>query len=139
MESAKEILEKENISPSIHRIKILEYIMINKNHPTADIIYQALSSEIPTLSKTTVYNTLHMFVEKGILLTVTPEENEIRYDILKPVHAHFKCEKCEKYYDIEQSFEFLHEEMIDGHKISEHNIFLSGICRKCLPENEKGN
>ena len=55
----KNILSKNGIKPSLHRMKILDYLLKMKNHPTVDTIYKDISGDIPTLSKTTVYNTLN--------------------------------------------------------------------------------
>jgi len=51
-------LYKKDIKPSYQRIKIFEYLYHEMNHPTADVIFKNLVNDIPTLSKTTVYNTL---------------------------------------------------------------------------------
>ncbi len=94
-------LSENNIKPSLQRMKIFEYLHVNRNHPTVDMIYSCLSKEIPTLSKTTVYNTLNLFVENDVAITVAIEDNELRYDSTTKDHAHFKCIKCEIIYDIE--------------------------------------
>ncbi len=133
----KEIMEKFEIKPSFHRFKILEYLINNKTHPTADDIYTVLSKEIPTLSKTTVYNTLNYFVSKGIVSEVVIEENEVRYDIDISPHIHFKCKKCGEIYDIFKKCEILTYKKIDEHKIEEYHIYLKGICRKCLKRKEE--
>ena len=65
VEILKNELVKKDIRPSYHRIKVLEYLFDHEDHPTADEIYAVLHSQIPTLSKTTVYNTLNSFVEAG--------------------------------------------------------------------------
>ena len=57
-----------NIKPSMQRIAIMEYLMEHRTHPSADEIYTALSPSMPTLSKTTVYNTLKLFAEQGAAL-----------------------------------------------------------------------
>lgn len=57
-------LKEHGIKPSYQRMKVFQYLVDNHNHPTVDMIYKALCPEIPTLSKTTVYNTLNLFVEK---------------------------------------------------------------------------
>ena len=53
-----ERLLDHNIKPSVQRIAIMQYLMEYPVHPSADDIYTALSPSMPTLSKTTVYNTL---------------------------------------------------------------------------------
>ena len=73
MESYNRLLE-HNIKPSMQRIAIMNYLMEHKTHPSADEIYTELSPSMPTLSKTTVYNTLRLFSEQGAaqILSGTP-------------------------------------------------------------------
>lgn len=59
-----ERLLDHNIKPSMQRIAIMQYLMEHPIHPSADDIYTALSPSMPTLSKTTVYNTLKLFSSK---------------------------------------------------------------------------
>ena len=63
MISAKNCLESKNIKPTLIRVKILEYLKANKTHPTAESIYEKLEKEIPTISRTSVYNALNLFSE----------------------------------------------------------------------------
>ncbi|MCM8821143.1 MAG: transcriptional repressor [Candidatus Omnitrophica bacterium] len=132
-EMVKILVDKE-IPVSYHRLKILGFLMDNRIHPSVDDIYKKLLSEIPTLSKTTVYNTLKTFVDKGIISMVTTEEDEIRYDYLEEQHLHFKCKKCGTLYDIFHKCEILKQSEIDGHMIDEHHLYFRGICRKCRKE-----
>ena len=132
MTSIKELMRKKGINPSHHRIKIYEYLYGNETHPTADTIYKALSKDIPTLSKTTVYNTLSIFLEKGLVSSLTIDENEVRYDYKTYPHAHFKCIKCGRVYDIDLKINPIKKDKIEGHKIIEQHIYLKGICKKCL-------
>jgi len=128
----KELLKEHGIPPSLQRIKILEYLHNFKTHPTADMIYQALVDEMPTLSKTTVYNTLKAFAEKGVIVELSLFENEVRYEYDTTPHIHFKCIKCGKIYDIFEPFECLKNKEIEGHKVVEHHVNLRGICKSCL-------
>ena len=98
MNDIAEILKAKNVKPSYHRMKILEYLYNNKNHPTADNIFKDLVKEIPTLSKATVYNTLDQFEKSGLARVVTIEEKQTRYDSKVGVHGHFKCENCGRCY-----------------------------------------
>ncbi|OPX28886.1 MAG: hypothetical protein B1H06_02415 [Candidatus Cloacimonas sp. 4484_143] len=136
MNSIIEVLKEYDIAPSMQRIKILEYLQNYKTHPTADMIYQALADEIPTLSKTTVYNTLKTFSEKGILVALSLFESEIRYEYNTHPHIHFKCIKCNKIYDLDRSFDLYNDDIINGHKITEHHVNLKGICKVCLEKDK---
>lgn len=124
------ILEEKGISPSYQRIKILEYLILNKNHPSVEEIFRDLSHEILTLSKTTVYNTLKLFAEKGIVKVLGIEKDFARYDIDISPHSHFKCIKCGKIYDLKINSE--NDINIDEtfEKIYSEN-YIYGICKNC--------
>lgn len=124
-------LKKNGIKPSYQRIKIYEYLMGTKAHPTVDIIYKALVRDIPTLSKTTVYNTLNLFIENGITQLLTIEENETRYDADISLHGHFKCTGCGKVYDFSVDQEFLKPTELEGFKVEEQHLYFKGVCATC--------
>ena len=125
------LLLQREIKPSLQRLKILEYLMENKIHPTVDDIYSALQGEIPTLSKTTVYNTLGTFLEAGLVRAVQIEDNELRYDPIIDEHGHFKCKSCGQIYDFQVDTSKLLNEALPGFTIHEKDVFLKGICKKC--------
>lgn len=127
----KTILQKSGIKPSLHRMKILEYLIAHKTHPTVDMIYQDISGEIPTLSKTTIYNTLKTLLEYNLVQAVTIEDNEVRFDAEIKHHAHFKCTKCGRLYDIDAGREALSMKSIAGHQINEAHLYFKGTCRHC--------
>lgn len=137
MDKLREYLENEGVHPSYHRLKILEYLMKHRTHPTVERIHKELSKEIPTLSKTTIYNTLKLFTSKGIVQELTIEEKEVRYDADTKPHAHFKCMECGDVYDLAQEFPNLEREMIEGHKVTECHVYLKGVCKNCLKRTGK--
>jgi len=134
MKSVIAVLKEHNIAPSMQRVKILEYLQNYKTHPTADMIHKALVIDMPTLSKTTVYNTLKTFIDKGILVPLSLFSNEVRYEYNTSPHIHLKCIKCNKIYDLDETYDRYEDNLIDGHKIIEHHINLKGICKNCLKE-----
>jgi Fur family transcriptional regulator, peroxide stress response regulator len=131
METVKKLLKEKGVNPSIQRIKILKSLINNTCHPTAKDIYKKISKEIPTLSKTTVYNTVKLFAEKGILQTLITKEGETRYDIKAIPHPHFRCKKCENIFDIDKELVVENKQEIDGHLIEEKCVCYWGICRNC--------
>lgn len=127
-----EYLKSHNIKPSYQRMKIFEYLLNNRTHPTVDEIYKVLVNEIPTLSKTTVYNTLNLFVKEKITLLITIEENETRYDADTNIHGHFKCEKCGNVYDFSTDISELTIKELDNFQINQQDIYFKGLCEGCL-------
>jgi len=124
-------LTKHGIKPSYQRMKIMEYLLNNKNHPTVDNIHKDLIKVIPTLSKTTVYNTLNLFAKQNVVQIINIENNEVRYDGNVSFHGHFKCEKCGKIYDFNIKSNDLNFEQIEEFEIKHTDIYLKGICKKC--------
>ena len=138
---AKDILEKKGIKPSLHRLKIFEYLSDHPyDHPTVDTIFQDIHSEIPTLSKTTIYNTLKTFIDKKLIRAITIEENEVRFDVKTKPHAHLKCIQCNNLYNVnvdpELFSKFFKENNTDQHEIYETHIYLRGVCNKCIDKQD---
>ena len=88
-----EYLLSYEIKPSVQRIAIMDYLLKHNTHPCIDEIYMALHDDIPTLSKTTVYNTLKLFIEHGAAKMLTIDERNACFDGDTSAHAHFQC-KC---------------------------------------------
>jgi len=134
----KEELRLRNIYLSHQRLKVLDYLTLNQCHPTVDQIFTDLQKEIPTLSKTTVYNTLRILVEAGFVRIITIEDNETRYDIEIETHGHFKCESCGTIYNFEIDINSLASRDLINFKINDKNVYFKGVCPRCL-SNIKGN
>ncbi len=124
------ILKEYEIKPSYQRVQILEYLMEDMSHPTAERIYSNIHSKLPILSKATVYNTLNLFVEKNLISTLMIDKLELRYDIENKKHGHFLCKKCEKIYNFTYNKINKYEKLYNFF-IEEEEILLKGICKRC--------
>ncbi len=133
-EKLKNMLLEADIRPTFQRLKILEYLNVYHTHPTVDEIYLKLCPIIPTLSKTTVYNTLKSFVNAKIVDEVKIENTEIRYDILAKPHGHFKCKECGKIYNFDFKYNLIESNDLKGFIINDKNVYLNGICPDCQKE-----
>ena len=130
--NASSYLLEHGIKPSIQRIVIMEYLETHKTHPTVDEIYNALSPDIPTLSKTTVYNTLKLFVEKGVAISINIDEKNVRYDGDVSVHAHFICSRCGNIFDVySESLIAVACSELGDKKVLETQVYYRGYCEKC--------
>lgn len=132
MADIKKELKNRNINPSYQRLKILEYLNQNHCHPTVDRIFTDLQKTIPTLSKTTVYNTLKKLIEEGLVRVITIEDNETRYDINTEDHGHFKCENCGIIFDFNINMDLLVPMELEEFKVLDKNVYFKGVCPQCL-------
>ncbi len=126
-----QFLKDNQIRPSVQRIKIFDFLQHAEDHPTVEDIYCHLATKIPTLSKTTVYNTLNLFIEKGIALQISIDENESRYDAKVDNHGHFMCEQCGSIIDFAADFSKLISDELAGFAVRQKHLYFKGICKNC--------
>jgi Fe2+ or Zn2+ uptake regulation protein len=124
-------LTNHGVKASLPRVKIYDYLTSYRNHPTVDEIYHALSDELVTLSKTTVYNTLDLFVKNHLAIQILIEDKEARYDADVSNHGHFKCLKCEQVYDFPFDFSTINIPELSGFDTSDYHAYLRGVCQRC--------
>lgn len=93
------IFREKGYKLTSQRLAICKFILSRKDHPTANQIYRGLKEEYPTISLGTIYKTLHLLKELGLLQELGFNEGSIRYDPDMELHANMVCFKCGKIYD----------------------------------------
>lgn len=122
------------------RIAILDYLDGNKEHPSADEIYKAVSEKFPTMSFATVYNTLDALKKRGMLLEITIDPGKKRFDPDSEPHHHIMCIRCKKVIDVRNKFELVIPlEERRGFEIIGNHIEFYGLCEKCRQIGGKNN
>lgn len=126
-------LQAHGIKPSLQRMAVMTYLIEHRTHPTADEIYTALHPSIPTLSKTTVYNTLKLLTEKGAALQLTIDERNCCFDADTSPHAHFLCTRCGRVYDMKLNQAELRKCACvpDEFQTEDAQLYLRGCCPRC--------
>ncbi|RHP65363.1 transcriptional repressor [Bacteroides sp. OF04-15BH] len=138
MDNALNTLLEYGIHPSVQRIAIMDYLQKHHTHPTVDEVYVALHKEIPTLSKTTVYNTLKLFAEQGAAQMLTIDERKVCFDGVVTPHVHFLCKTCGKVFDFPLTEEQMYvgcPEKETGFEITEAHVYYKGYCSECKKKN----
>jgi Fur family peroxide stress response transcriptional regulator len=137
IEEKKAKLKDKGVLLTIQRSAVLNFLQDNIQHPTAEEIYQSLRGIYPALSRATIYNTLDLFKKHGLIHEITIERNKAHYDYKTEPHHHFLCSHCARIYDVTmKKVIFEREEWLDGHKIEEAWLYMTGTCSACL---RKGN
>lgn len=133
--TTSEKLASFGIRPSIQRVMIYEYLLTHRTHPTVEEIYEALSPKLSTLSKTTIYNTVALFEEKGAALILNIDEKKQHFDGYTHAHAHFLCRQCRRVYDLPYP-KMTMEEMPEGFVITQTDVSYKGCCPECNSNRE---
>lgn len=98
----EELLMEYGIQPTAQRCVVTGYLLETDCHPTAEEVMLAVKDRLPcSLSRATVYNTLKLLVDKGLLQELSTEPGQIRYDANTGPHHHFVDRESGRIYDLE--------------------------------------
>jgi Fe2+ or Zn2+ uptake regulation protein len=122
---------QHGLRPSPQRMAVLKYLCDHKTHPTAETIYGALAPKYPTLSRTTVYQTLEKLYESGLAQKIVIEDGQMRFDADMSNHGHFKCNACGEVFDFFYAQDFPFPQMENGFVIHEQHLYYKGLCPAC--------
>ena len=137
MDSFEHTIQKlrgEGFKLTPQRLAVIKYMIGNKSHPSALTIHKDLKKRYPSLSFSTVYNTLNVLEEIGEVRPIFIFSDHVNYDPSVEPHVHFFCTECKQIHDI-----FL-EEMegvqlpageLNGHAITSTEVILKGTCKNC--------
>lgn len=133
---AYERLTSHGVKPSVQRLAIMDYLLTHLTHPTVEDVYQGLCKKIPTLSRTTVYNTLRLLSESHAAQMITIDDHHVCYDGIAEPHVHFLCKRCGYVCDLqdEQTPHLEKPRNVNGHILSEVQLYYKGICARCNEE-----
>lgn len=128
----KNKLKNAGLKITPQRMAILDAVMNLKNHPTAELITEYVRKEYPNLSVGTVYKTLEVFSQNGIIKKVLTDRDIMRYDAETRDHHHLYSRnkgQIRDYYDEELDAllqEYFKKKKINNFKVEEIKLHLTG-------------
>lgn len=128
-----EVFRNNGFRATPQRIVIAQAVINNKDHPTAEQVLEIVARNNPSISLSTVYNTLHTMRDVNMLQELAFANNN-RYDSNTGIHVNLVCQNCGEIIDIESENVEKEVEAISerrGFSITGHRFDLYGICRKC--------
>lgn len=138
----KDGLKRAGVKLTHQRLEIFREVVASKAHPDAETIFQGVRERVPTVSLDTVYRTLWLFADLGLITTLGPPQNRMRFDAnLKP-HHHFVCAKCGQTQDF-YCEEFNRLRVPDAVKqfggIEKMQVEVTGVCQRCTIKDHPGD
>jgi Fe2+ or Zn2+ uptake regulation protein len=131
MQDVLELLQKCGIQPTPQRLAVAKFVLFTDTHPTAEDVLSKVLPGCPTLSKATVYNTLNLLAERGLLKTQNIREDAVVFDAKTERHHHFIDDKTGRIYDIPlEAVDIQSHESLDGFEILEYQVTLRGRLKK---------
>ncbi len=126
--SIQERLREHGLKVTPQRKVILEVISGMRNHPTAEMVISEVKRVEPDISSGTVYKTLDLFVEKGLILRIKTDRDVMRYDPFVERHHHLYLEGSGEIVDFEDHElnhlleEYFRRKQIPGMVIEDYRV-----------------
>ena len=134
MENISLIFKEKKLKLTPQRLAVYQYLKSTNEHPSAEIIYNALQATYPTMSLATVYKSLKTLVEVNLVQELNVGEGNFRYDANCFEHCHIQCVKCGKVEDLMNlplpNLNSIVEENSD-YKVNWNKVLFYGLCKEC--------
>ena len=122
-----EVLKEHGIQPSVQRVAVADYVLSTEEHPSAEQVFSQVSATLPMLSRATVYNTLNLFVEKGLLRQLVLGGGNVVFDPKTTPHHHFVDDDTGAIHDVPwEALRVDGVEALRGFAVREHQVVLRG-------------
>jgi Fur family iron response transcriptional regulator len=122
-----DVLRRHGIQPSAQRLAVAEYVLGTPEHPSADLVWSKIRSTFPMISRATVYNTLNLFVRKGLLRQLALAEGKVVFDPHVEPHHHFIDDATGEIHDVPwDALDVSRVESLKGVKVREYQVVLRG-------------
>jgi Fur family transcriptional regulator, iron response regulator len=127
MTSVIERLNQYGIQPTPQRIAVAEFVLSTDTHPTADEVWAQVRQNCPTLSRATVYNTLNLFLEKGLLKLQPLKDGVVVFDPHVSPHHHFVDDESGKVFDVPwEAVKVTGGDSLEEFEVREYQVVLRG-------------
>jgi len=120
-------LRSHGIQPSAQRLAVADYVLRTQDHPSADEVLARVRGRVPMISRATVYNTLNLFVEKGLLRQFVLAEGRLVFDPHVEPHHHFVDDETGTIVDVPwDALEVKRVDKLQGLDVKEYQVVLRG-------------
>lgn len=90
----EQVCREAGVRLTHQRLEIFREVAQAGDHPDADTVYQRVRERIPPVSLDTVYRTLWLLSDHGLIATLGPSRERTRFDANLTRHHHFVCVHC---------------------------------------------
>lgn len=98
-------------------------------------IHELASEGAPGLGLRTVYRVVNRLLDDGVIAPVIVPGQQDRYELAQIAakhHHHFRCEQCDRVFDVHACPAGLQKLVPDGFVMTDHTIVLHGRCAECV-------
>lgn len=124
----------DSIRMTTQRAAILAEVQAADKHLTAGELFERVRRKYPTIAYGTVYRSLHLLAEHGIIQEFPFGDQASRFDKRTDRHDHVHCLVCGELTDVDVPIAILARQVAadqTGYDIREHQTVFSGVCPRC--------
>jgi Fe2+ or Zn2+ uptake regulation protein len=120
-------LREKGIQPSAQRVAVADYVLHTADHPSADVVFRRVREHFPWISRATVYNTLNLFVAKGLLQRLTIAEDSVVFDPVTETHHHFIDDETGSIHDVPwERVQVCNIETLQDYQVHQYSVIMRG-------------
>lgn len=127
-------LRQQGFKVTPQRLAIYDVLYRSKAHPNAEMIFRELQPLYPTMSLATVYKTVDILKQLGLIQVLSVGDDSARYDADVNSHSHIHCIKCGRVDDVmgieAEKFNDLVAQTT-SYQLVGQQVYFYGICRQC--------
>jgi Fur family peroxide stress response transcriptional regulator len=86
--------KKAAVKLTHQRLEIFREVASSLEHPDAETVFRAVRARMPTVSLDTIYRTLTLLNSLGLISTLGPRRESVRFDANLAQHHHYYCVRC---------------------------------------------
>jgi len=134
-----QVLRSKGYKATPQRIAICRFVLSSKEHPSAQKVYSEVKKIHTTVSLATVYKTLQILKELGLLQELSSSVSQTRFDPNVKLHINLVCLQCGTIADLDDPVgRELIGRLTDSAEftVTKHHIDICGVCRKCKTKNK---
>ena len=135
-------LREKGVRITETRKAVIDFIIQSHDHPSADMIYQALLPAFPNMSLATVYNNLKVLIDEGFVSELkVRNDTTTYYDFMGHQHLNVICEKCGRIADMDLDLPDVQQEAADqtGYQITKSQMVVYDICPDCVARQQEAS
>jgi len=83
------------------RTEIYRHLLLEPDHPSAEILHKRLLPSLPSISLDTVYRTLTTLEQHGLVSRIQTAESQARFEAVYAPHHHLICSRCKRVVDFQ--------------------------------------
>lgn len=131
---SSQVLRDHGIAPSAQRVAVADFVLGTDTHPSADDVWRKVRERLPQVSRATVYNTLNLLVERGLLRAVALAEGRMVFDPKIEAHHHFIDEDTGRIHDVPwEALPVPRTLNVPGFEVREFQVVMRGRRRRSDP------